>query len=134
MKPLRIAAGIICNRQGEIFITQRLPGVHMAHKWEFPGGKIEPVETPLQALGRELQEEIGICISRCTLLSVQTRYLKDRGCPITLWFFLVTDWQGVPWGKEGQSACWLPQQQLPQVDFPMTNMPVVRKLCNMTLW
>ena len=57
MKHLNIAVGIIRNAQREIFITRRAADAHMAGFWEFPGGKIEPGETPEQALSRELRED-----------------------------------------------------------------------------
>ena len=59
MKILQIAVGIIRNPQNQIFITQRAADAHMANKWEFPGGKIEPGETPENALIRELKEEMN---------------------------------------------------------------------------
>ncbi|SQA97434.1 8-oxo-dGTP diphosphatase [Cedecea neteri] len=68
MKQLQIAAGIIRNQQGEIFITQRAADAHMANKWEFPGGKIEAGESPEQAVIRELQEETGIVVQSTSLV------------------------------------------------------------------
>lgn len=126
MKSLHIAAGIIRNPQGDIFITQRQAHVHMAHKWEFPGGKLEAGESPAQALSRELWEEIDIRITNWSLFDVQSEYMAEKFCHMTLWFYLVTGWQGAPWGKEGQASRWVSQHQLTLVDFPLTNRPIVK--------
>ena len=55
---IAVAAGVVC-REGRIMICQRKPGGHQPLKWEFPGGKLEPGETPQQALAREIKEELG---------------------------------------------------------------------------
>ncbi|WP_314421159.1 8-oxo-dGTP diphosphatase MutT [Pseudescherichia vulneris] len=126
MKVLNIAAGIIRNPQGEIFITQRAADAHMANKREFPGGKIEAGETPEQALARELDEEVGI-----TVTSAQLFEKLDYQYPelhITLWFYLVEGWEGEPWGKEGQPGEWLMPQALNADDFPPANQPIVARL------
>ncbi|STQ81890.1 8-oxo-dGTP diphosphatase [Hafnia alvei] len=60
LKHLHIAVGIIRNDEGEIFITQRGGDSHLSGLWEFPGGKIEVNESPVQGLQRELLEETGI--------------------------------------------------------------------------
>jgi 8-oxo-dGTP diphosphatase len=99
MKILQIAVGIIRNSQGEIFITQRAADAHMANKWEFPGGKIEEGETPEQAVVRELHEEVGINAGAATLFDKLEYHFPDRH--ITLWFYLIEQWEGEPWGKEG---------------------------------
>lgn len=116
MKKLQIAVGIIRNPQGEIFITQRAADAHMANKLEFPGGKIESDETPEQALIRELQEEVGITVRSATLFDKLEYQFPDRH--ITLWFFLVENWQGEPWGKEGQPGRWMAGQTLDPEAFP----------------
>ncbi len=126
MKILQISVGIIRNKQGEIYITQRAADAHMAHKWEFPGGKIEAGESPEQAVIRELQEEVGITVTSLQPFDKLEYQFPDR--QITLWFWLVDGWEGEPWGKEGQPGRWVAQRELVAEEFPPANAPVVEKL------
>ena len=126
MKILQISVGIIRNAAGEIYITQRAADAHMAHKWEFPGGKIEAGETPQDAVIRELQEEVGITATSLHQFDKLEYQFPDRH--ITLWFWLVDGWEGEPWGKEGQPGRWVVQQELVAEEFPPANAPVIEKL------
>lgn len=128
LKQLNIAAGIIRNSGKEIFITQRDASSHMAGFWEFPGGKIEAGETPDQAVIRELQEEVGIEAKAPVLLKTLEHRFPDR--IITLYFFLVEEWQGEPYGKEGQPKRWVKQSDLKAEEFPPANEAVVNALKN----
>ena len=131
LKQLNIAAGIIRNSAKEIFITQRDASSHMAGFWEFPGGKIESGETPEQAVIRELQEEVGIDAEAPVLLKTLEHRFPDR--IITLYFFLVEEWQGEPYGKEGQPKRWVKQSELKAEDFPPANEAIVNALKNSQL-
>lgn len=126
MKQLKIAVGIIRNLRGEIFITRRANGGHMANKLEFPGGKIESGETPEQALVRELYEEVGINVTVFSPFETLEYQFPDRH--IVLRFFLVEGWEGEPWGMEGQPGEWVAQLELNADDFPPANLPVIKKL------
>lgn len=126
VKSVLIAAGIIRNSAGEIFITQRPADTHMAGKWEFPGGKLEEGEAPEQALERELQEEIGIQITDYQLFDKIVYSLPDR--ELTIWFYIVSGWQGEPWGKEGQLGHWVRQESLIASEFPPANVSIVERL------
>src|SRR5580693_888159 len=59
---IRVVAAALYDADGRVLIAERPPGKHLAGRWEFPGGKVEPGEAPVEALRRELLEEIGIAI------------------------------------------------------------------------
>jgi len=128
LKRITISVGIIRNAQKEIFITQRDASSHMAGFWEFPGGKVEQGETPVQAVIRELQEEAGIVAEKPVLIKSLEHIFPDR--VINLHFHLVEQWQGEPYGKEGQPMRWVPQTELKVEDFPPANESIVKALNN----
>lgn len=126
MKYLQVAVGIIRDRQRGIFITQRGATSHMANKWEFPGGKIEAGETEQEGLARELLEETGIQVLKAEAIGSAEHQSQD--VTVTLHFFLVEDWQGEPWGKEGQPQRWIAQHLLIADEFPPANRHIVQRL------
>lgn len=129
MEQLHVAVGIIRNIQQEIFITQRVEGSHMAGFWEFPGGKVEQGETPEIALKRELLEETGIIIRKVLRLSVSEQSFSDKPNNIViLHFYLVEEWSGEPFGREGQPAQWVEQSKLREDDFPPSNASIIQLL------
>ncbi|MGB0957726.1 MAG: 8-oxo-dGTP diphosphatase MutT [Litorivicinus sp.] len=120
---IQVAAGVIQGPGDQVLLTQRLAGAHQGGKWEFPGGKIEPGETPLAALGRELSEELGIRPSHASpLLEVAHDYGDKR---VRLHVFVVHAFTGQPEGREGQSMRWVDRAQLPSMDFPAANRAIV---------
>ena len=98
--PTFVAAGALC-RGGKVLIQQRPEGKRHSGFWEFPGGKIEAGETPLEALRRELQEELGIIVTKADPVS----FAVDAHFVLLL--FACKEWTGDPTGKEGQSLMWV---------------------------
>lgn len=101
---LHVMAGILRDATGRVLLAQRPPGKHLAGLWEFPGGKIEPGESPWHALVRELREELGIDVEDGKpLIRIPWRYEKGELC-LDAW--LVERWEGEPASMEGQALQW----------------------------
>jgi len=112
---IQVVAAIL-QRDGDILVGQRTPGQSHALKWEFPGGKVEPGESPEQALARELQEELDI---REASGEIITRYQfaypgKDA---IELIFFRVRTFDGEPRNLIFHDLRWHPRYLLAELDF-----------------
>lgn len=120
---LRVAAAAIRRTDGAVLLSLR--SLHTAHGglWEFPGGKIEPGERAVDALARELHEELGISIDAATPL-ITVRHAYPTTC-VELMVFEVHAWQGVAHGREGQRIKWVAPSQLAAHSFPAANLPVI---------
>jgi 8-oxo-dGTP diphosphatase len=101
---VRVAAAVIVGRDGRVLLAQRPFGKACAGYWEFPGGKLEPGESPRCALDRELAEELGIKVRRAAPWLVQ-RYRYPHA-HVELHFFRVFEWDGEPVGHDGQAFAW----------------------------
>jgi 8-oxo-dGTP diphosphatase len=123
---LPVVAGLVLDAGGSLLIAQRPPGGWQPGKWEFPGGKIEPGESELQALQRELAEELGLQVTAARKLFFFEHQYTDRRVKIALW--LVTDYAGEPRGLEGQALRWVMPSELDSVDLLDADKPVVPRL------
>jgi 8-oxo-dGTP diphosphatase len=122
---MHVVAAVI-EREQRILICQRRGGRH-AHKWEFPGGKIEPGEDARSALVRELREELAIEGVIGALLHAETvRY--SGGPTIHLEFFHVTEISGEPVNLQFERIVWERRQNLPRYDFLEGDVKFVKKL------
>ena len=106
MEHFDVAAGILCDSKGRILIAERLGGGPFHGMWEFPGGKIVAGETAPQALSRELAEELGIEVTECSSFMNLRHEYDDR--VVAIEFFIVSEWNSDPVGREGQELRWVP--------------------------
>jgi len=122
----RVVAAVIFDATGRVLISQRPAGKPLAGYWEFPGGKLDAHETPRQALGRELREELGIDVQRChPLLQLRHDY-SDR--VVELEVFVVDESRGEPSGLEGQMLQWVSLAALSQQALLPADLPIVEAL------
>ena len=123
---IHVVAGIVTDAQSRVLVAQRPVGRHLAGAWEFPGGKVEPGETPHAALRRELREELGIEVGAVEpLIGVPWQYAQKS---ILLDVYRVLDYAGQPQGREGQALDWCFADELTRFDMPPPDRPVVSAL------
>ncbi|QBE62924.1 NUDIX domain-containing protein [Pseudoduganella lutea] len=103
-KPIDVAVGILMKPNGDVLLGQRPPGKPYAGYWEFPGGKVDPGETILEALKREFMEELGIEVLEADeWCGVEHVYEHAH---VRLHFFVSRHWRGEPQSLEGQAFAW----------------------------
>jgi 8-oxo-dGTP diphosphatase len=115
-KPQTVVAAGILRSAGRILICQRRAEQDHALKWEFPGGKLEPGETPAEALVRELKEELGIDVAvPIELTRYEFAYPNKR--PILLVFLEVPAWEGDIENRIFERVEWAAPEELAHYDF-----------------
>lgn len=125
---LQVVAAALFDASGRVLITQRPAGKPQAGRWEFPGGKIAALETPAQALQRELREELGIDVApeeARFVMHVRHAY-ADR--EVELSFFLIARFCGTPVALDGQSMAWVAPGELNLWDVLEADAPFVQWL------
>jgi len=132
-KIVEVSAAVLQRLDGSFLLAQRPPDKIWAGYWEFPGGKIEPGETPYYALVRELREELGIEVE--TAYPWITRVFTYPHATVRLNFFRVTEWQGGLHPHEGQEFAWQSplshggeMRQAPVSPMLPANAPILRAL------
>ncbi len=120
-----IAIGVL-RRKGLVCLALRRAHQSFSDCWEFPGGKIEKGESPVEALTREIQEELGIVVSQWQpLIVIPWQY---ESFAVRLHVFESEQFQGEPKGCEGQTVRWVAVDELDQVSFPNANKGIVTAL------
>lgn len=107
---MHVMAATLFDALGRVLLAQRPAGKHLAGMWEFPGGKLEPGETPMAALARELREEIGITLLRAEPLIRVPCHYPDRELVLDTW--RSEHWEGEPQSLEGQALQWVMPEQI----------------------
>jgi 8-oxo-dGTP diphosphatase len=120
-----VAAVALIDADGRVLLAQRPEGKAMAGLWEFPGGKVEPGETPEAALIRELHEELGIdtwasCLAPLTFAS----HAYDS-FHLLMPLFACRKWEGVPEAREAQALRWVRPERLRDYPMPPADLPLI---------
>ena len=123
--PVSVLVVISARDTGRVLMLQRRDDPAF---WQSVTGSLEAGESPLATACREVNEEVGIDAGSATLVDKLEYHFPDRH--ITLWLYLVEQWEGEPWGKEGQPGRWVHQTQLVADEFPPVNETVTSKLAN----
>ena len=125
MKIVNVAVGVIL-RADRVFLAKRAATVHQGGKWEFPGGKIEIGESPVEALKRELLEEVGISFGQPIPMCTINHNYGDK-C-VCLHVMKVENFDGEPFGKENQQTEWRAIVDLKPAEFPAANVEIIQEL------
>ena len=128
MKIVLVSAVALIDPDGRVLLAQRPAGKSMAGLWEFPGGKVEPGETPEAALIRELREELGIdtwqsCLAPLTFAS--------HGYPdfhLLMPLFACRRWDGIVQGREAQALVWVRPEKMRDYPMPPADLPLISTL------
>ena len=123
---IAVAAGILRDPAGRILIAQRPPGGHVGGFWEFPGGKLNADEQPVQALQRELLEELGVTVEAAAPFMTYRHEYPER--IVELHVFLVERYSGEPRGVEGQPLRWVDPVELASAGLLEADQPIAAAL------
>jgi 8-oxo-dGTP diphosphatase len=116
--------GAVILRDGSVLCAQRGPAGALSGMWEFPGGKIEPGETPREALEREIREELG-CVIEVGAEITTTTHEYDFAV-VTLSTFYCTLISGSPELTEHAEVRWLRPEELTDLDWAPADIPAVQ--------
>ncbi|MBB5372039.1 8-oxo-dGTP diphosphatase MutT [Acidocella aromatica] len=125
---LLVAAAALIDSQGRILLARRPEGKKMAGLWEFPGGKLEPGETPEAALARELREELGLETNPKDFAPFVFASHAYDSFHLLMPVFLCRRWKGEPQPKEGQALAWVAPDRLVEYPMPPADRPLIPML------
>lgn len=123
--PIIVAAAVVLDR-GRVLLTQRAEGTHLEGLWEFPGGKLEPGESPEEALVRECREECGIEIAVTNILEVTFHRYPDKD--VLLLFYRCSIVSGEVRHLQVNAHAWVAPDELDRYDFPPADAGVLARI------
>ncbi|MCY4066332.1 MAG: 8-oxo-dGTP diphosphatase MutT [Rhodospirillaceae bacterium] len=123
-----VAAIALVDIDNRILIAQRPAGKDMAGLWEFPGGKVEPGETPEAALIREVREELGIDTSASCLAPFSFASHAYADFHLLMPLYICRKWLGEPAPREHEAVKWVRPMRLADYPMPPADAPLVAML------
>ena len=127
-KVITVVAAALIDSDGRVLLAQRPPGKSMAGLWEFPGGKLDPNETPEAALTRELHEELGIDLRPACLAPLTFASHRYPDFHLLMPLYAARNWKGTPQPKEGQKLAWVRIENFKDYKMPPADIPLVAML------
>jgi 8-oxo-dGTP diphosphatase len=120
-----VAAVALIDPDGRVLLAQRPEGKTMAGLWEFPGGKVEPGETPENCLMRELEEELGISTWASCLAPLTFASHSYEDFHLLMPLYACRKWVGIARPREGQSLKWVRAAELGDYPMPPADRPLI---------
>ncbi|AEQ52908.1 (deoxy)nucleoside triphosphate pyrophosphohydrolase [Pelagibacterium halotolerans] len=131
MKITLVVACALVDADRRVLIAQRPQGKQLAGLWEFPGGKIEPGETPEAALIRELAEELEIETKEACLAPLTFASHTYDDWHLMMPLYVCRKWQGTPVANEHSALKWVRPQKLHDYPMPPADIPLIAPLCDL---
>ncbi len=122
---LLVAAAALVDADGRVLICQRPEGKQLAGLWEFPGGKVEPGETPEACLIRELEEELGIKVARACLAPFVFASHEYETFHLLMPLYLIRRWEGLVENREHKAMAWVKPNKLADYPMPPADAPLI---------
>jgi 8-oxo-dGTP diphosphatase len=122
---LTVVAVALLDADGRILLAQRPEGKTLAGLWEFPGGKLEPGETPEAALVRELHEELGVDIRTSCLAPLTFASYSYEAFHLLMPLYVCRQWRGKLTAREGQKLAWVRAARLRDYPMPPADEPLI---------
>lgn len=126
VKQVEVVGAVIQNEAGEVLCAQRSPRMSQGGLWEFPGGKIEPGESPAESLRREIREELGCEIAVGERVADVTHPYPELTVRLITYRARLTG--GSPTPKEHAELRWLPAAELGSLNWAPADLPTVQRL------
>ena len=123
-----VSAVALVDADGRVLLAQRPAGKPLAGLWEFPGGKVNPGETPEMALIRELSEELGIDVAASCLAPFTFASYTYPDFHLLMPLYICRKWSGIPIAREGQRLAWVRPDRLGDYPMPPADPPLVAML------
>jgi 8-oxo-dGTP diphosphatase len=123
-----VAAVALVDADGRVLLARRPDGKAMAGLWEFPGGKVDPGETPEAALIRELGEELGIDVAESCLAPFTFASHSYPDFHLLMPLYVCRKWSGIPVAREGQLLTWVRPARLADYPMPPADKPLIAML------
>ena len=128
-----VVACALIDVDGRVLLAKRPPGRPLAGLWEFPGGKVEPGETPEAALIRELQEELGIRIAAKCFAPFTFASHAYETFHLLMPLYICRRWEGQVIAREGQNLAWVRANKLRDYPMPPADIPLIPHLIDLLL-